>query len=299
MWPVDVGVDEVLRGAWIRRATPRGTPSSCAPRSMREEGLRRAVAVVETGPAQRDGRPEPVGALEGVGHDRSVDRGPHRRARRPRRPRTRIVSRRSRTVSTRRGGDSATASFGSTSSTKRSCTSGSSDVRPQAIRSLCPMTTPGTPGSVAPVARRPGASIDARYQTDGVRRPRCGSLARIGLPLAVREPPSTQELLPRSSPAAESERRRASRRRRRAEPRGPGDGRARAAEGSSPRGSGHSPAGESSARSPPAAAAPPRARPRRPRRSGRGGSRRARCRRGPRPSSLPTRGCRPASTAPA
>ncbi len=86
------------------------------------------------------------------------------------------------------------------SSRYRSCTSGSTLVRPQAMRALWPMMTPGTPGSVAPDTERPGASRRARYQTEGVRSPRCGSFARRGLPDFVRDPPTTQELLPISSP---------------------------------------------------------------------------------------------------
>src|SRR6266508_2254709 len=58
------------------------------------------------------------------------------------------------------------------------------------------MMTFGIPGRVAPATERPGASRRARYQTEGVRRPRCGSLARIGRPDFVREPARTQELLP-------------------------------------------------------------------------------------------------------
>src|SRR5215510_8746858 len=62
------------------------------------------------------------------------------------------------------------------------------------------MITLGRPGSVAPATDNPGGSSLARYQTDGARSPRCGSLARIGRPDFVRDPPITHELLPRVSP---------------------------------------------------------------------------------------------------
>src|SRR5690348_8620042 len=59
------------------------------------------------------------------------------------------------------------------------------------------MMTPGRPGSVAPATEYPGARRRATYHTDGARSARCGSLARIGIPVVVREPASTHELLPR------------------------------------------------------------------------------------------------------
>src|SRR5215213_4298532 len=62
------------------------------------------------------------------------------------------------------------------------------------MRSLRPRTIPGTPGKVAPIAFSPGACRWAKYHTPGAVRPRCGSLARSGLPLDVRSPLTTQQL---------------------------------------------------------------------------------------------------------
>src|SRR3546814_6483508 len=52
----------------------------------------------------------------------------------------------------------------------------------------------GTPGTVAPTVPNSGVTMQARYQRPGALNPRCGSLARIGLPVAVRLPSSTQAL---------------------------------------------------------------------------------------------------------
>src|SRR3954468_10945778 len=65
-------------------------------------------------------------------------------------------------------------------------------VADQALRSLRPSKTPGTPGTVAPIAFSPGACRCAKYQMPGALRPRCGSLARSGLPLFVCAPDTTQ-----------------------------------------------------------------------------------------------------------
>ena len=65
-------------------------------------------------------------------------------------------------------------------------------VRPHAIRSLWPMTTNGTPATVAPAISRPGVSRRARYQMSGAPNGRCGSLARSGLPLALWRASTTQ-----------------------------------------------------------------------------------------------------------
>ena len=62
------------------------------------------------------------------------------------------------------------------------------------------MMTNGMPGSVAPATDSPGASTEARYQTAGARSFRCGSLASIGWPVALRAPETTNELLPMPSP---------------------------------------------------------------------------------------------------
>ena len=82
-----------------------------------------------------------------------------------------------------------------TRSTYRSCTSVIRFVSPQAMRALWPITTPGEPGSVAPTTFSRPPSRWARYQVDGSRAPRCGSLASIGLPVEVRAPDTTQLLL--------------------------------------------------------------------------------------------------------
>ena len=59
---------------------------------------------------------------------------------------------------------------------------------PQAMRRLCPTTTPGVPGRVTPVASRPGASRCAMYQMPGSPNSRCISFESSGLPEAVRLP---------------------------------------------------------------------------------------------------------------
>src|SRR6185436_181379 len=59
-----------------------------------------------------------------------------------------------------------------------------------------PSATAGAPGKVAPMISKPPPVTCARYHVDGSRAPRCGSLASIGLPLAVRVPSTTQLLEP-------------------------------------------------------------------------------------------------------
>src|SRR3954471_3402356 len=66
---------------------------------------------------------------------------------------------------------------------------------------LRPMTTAGAPGSVAPITSKSPADRCARYQSDGICAPRCGSLASNGLPDAVIDPSTTQLLDPSASPA--------------------------------------------------------------------------------------------------
>src|SRR5260221_549229 len=51
---------------------------------------------------------------------------------------------------------------------------------------------------VAPVTFRPGARRCTRYQGEGMENSRCGSFARIGLPLAVRDPATAQAFEPGS-----------------------------------------------------------------------------------------------------
>ena len=79
---------------------------------------------------------------------------------------------------------------------KRSCTSGPVFVKLQAMLSVLPSTTAGMPGRVAPITLIPGASRRAKYHSAGADKPKCGSLARSGLPLAVRLPLSAQLLEP-------------------------------------------------------------------------------------------------------
>src|SRR5579872_401284 len=47
------------------------------------------------------------------------------------------------------------------------------------------MMTQGTPGSATPITFSPGAFKCTEYQIDGMPQSRCGSLARIGLPVEV------------------------------------------------------------------------------------------------------------------
>src|SRR5690606_25950493 len=78
-------------------------------------------------------------------------------------------------------------------------------VNPQAIRSLWPITTPGTPENVKPLTRYPQAQCSPIwYQMPGMLTPRCGSLASRGAPVAVWSPATTHELEPRPSPAVPS-----------------------------------------------------------------------------------------------
>ena len=72
---------------------------------------------------------------------------------------------------------------------------------PHAIRSLCPMITPLTPGILTPATRMPGAVKCTRYQIPGTVGARCGSFDNSGLPEAVRLPLTTQLLLA-ASPSA-------------------------------------------------------------------------------------------------
>src|SRR5580704_13311786 len=80
---------------------------------------------------------------------------------------------------------------GSTVSTKRSWTFESAVVSPQAIESFWPSTKTGAPGKVAPLTDPSGVTTRAKYHRIGALRSRCGSLARIGFPVSVRDPPTT------------------------------------------------------------------------------------------------------------
>ena len=50
---------------------------------------------------------------------------------------------------------------------------------------------PAPPGIVAPLTDPSGVTMRARYQRIGALRSRCGSLARIGFPVSVRDPAIT------------------------------------------------------------------------------------------------------------
>src|SRR5512147_290789 len=98
-----------------------------------------------------------------------------------------------------------------------SSTSMSELVNPQAIRWLWPRTTAGNPGDVAPACSPFAVTTRARYQGTGSVKPRCGSLARMGLPLAVRLAATTHAFdAPNGWPggSVESRRRRGESRRR-------------------------------------------------------------------------------------
>ena len=80
----------------------------------------------------------------------------------------------------------------------KSCTSGPVLVKPQATWAVRPSTMKGKPGKLAPITSMPEA-LDcsrAKYQIAGAPKPRCGSLAKRGLPLLVWLPATTQLLLP-------------------------------------------------------------------------------------------------------
>src|SRR5438046_9845902 len=60
---------------------------------------------------------------------------------------------------------------------------------------LCPIKTPGRPGTVTPVTARPGAASAAWYQIDGMVCGRCGSPASIATPPATAPPLTAHALL--------------------------------------------------------------------------------------------------------
>src|SRR5919202_2373916 len=76
---------------------------------------------------------------------------------------------------------------------------------PQAIRWVCPMTTPGTPAKPKPDtlngqdADRVWQCRPTWYQMPGRLGARCGSLASSGLPVVVSDPETTQEFEPTPS----------------------------------------------------------------------------------------------------
>src|SRR5450759_1159432 len=85
---------------------------------------------------------------------------------------------------------------------KRSSTSGPTFVAPQAIRSLWPRITAGTPGKLTPSTSYGQAAEMTRqrrpfmYQMLGIWIPRCGSLARSAWPVALLDGATTQSLEP-------------------------------------------------------------------------------------------------------
>ena len=83
-------------------------------------------------------------------------------------------------------------------------------MKPQAIWLVCPIITPGNPENVKPPTSYGQAGVTSRqrrfiwYQIDGRVGARCGSLASIGAPLAVRSPLTTHEFDPMPLPAGPS-----------------------------------------------------------------------------------------------
>ncbi len=76
-------------------------------------------------------------------------------------------------------------------------TSGFRLVKPQAIRPLWPITTPGMPENVKPSTLKPQSQCRPIWnQMPGIDVDRCGSLANSGFPVVVRLPLITQELEP-------------------------------------------------------------------------------------------------------
>jgi hypothetical protein len=103
----------------------------------------------------------------------------------------------------------------SISSQKRSAESLHPAVMPHAAWPLWPVGKAGLPTKDAPATAHSGVRTWARYQGAGIEGARCGSLARIGLPLAVRapaiaqafdapDPPTTSRRSARSAPRRSS-----------------------------------------------------------------------------------------------
>ncbi len=76
------------------------------------------------------------------------------------------------------------------------------------MRSLCPITTPGTPEKLNPETSNAQFAVIVRHlrptwcQTLGSAAPRWGSFASSGIPLSVRSPDTTHEFEPMPSPAS-------------------------------------------------------------------------------------------------
>ena len=74
------------------------------------------------------------------------------------------------------------------------------------MRSLWPVSTPGSPGKPKPATLYGHAAPTVRqcspcwYQTLGICGPRCGSLARIASPVALLSLPTAQEFEPMPLP---------------------------------------------------------------------------------------------------
>ena len=85
-------------------------------------------------------------------------------------------------------------------------TSGPRLVKPHAIFWLWPITTPGSPAKEKPDTWKGHAVLTVRHwrltcdQMLGIPSERWGSLASNGLPVVVREPDTTHEFDPMSSP---------------------------------------------------------------------------------------------------
>ena len=75
---------------------------------------------------------------------------------------------------------------------------------PHATSRLWPITTPGTPGTPAPIASRLPPERWTTWNMPGTAARRCGSLASSGAPLAVREPATAHalEAPPAGAPAS-------------------------------------------------------------------------------------------------
>ena len=83
-------------------------------------------------------------------------------------------------------------------------------VMPHATWPLKPVGNAGPPTNEAPAISHPGVRRCARYHGGGIAGPRCGSLARIGAPDAVRGPAMAQAFEPPDAPTRSRSRDRSS-----------------------------------------------------------------------------------------
>ena len=189
----DVGIDEVLG----RRLVEAQSVEKLAPVSRRvdaQEGFRGGVAIAKSGEGEGDDLARPGdagGVLADVGQHRTVAGRANGELDVGRAFDVDRLFAGLERPAVRRASGISTGSSGSTVSMNRSCTSVSAVVRPQAIESFWPRTKTGAPGIVAPLTDPSGVTMRARYQRIGALRSRCGSLARIGLPVSVRDPAIT------------------------------------------------------------------------------------------------------------